>query len=277
VNDPRLRSIGTPAARSTLLTILGEYVLPSHGSYWQETLVRALTTMGYTTSASRQALARSTRAGWLESERQGRRTRVSLSEESKLLLERGAERIYDFGEPWQWDGRWLVVVLRVPEVRRELRHQLRTQLAWAGFGSSGGGIWLTPHVEREIELKTLLADEPEAEAFSFYGELGAIGETARLVAQAWDLRSIASQYETFLEEFRAARPVSPESCFRSTTAMVHAWRKFPFIDPDLPADLLPPNWARPRAAELFRSRREQWREEARGFFESLEGRSGAPS
>ena len=38
-----------------------------------------------------------------------------------------------------WDGRWLLLILRVPEQRRELRHQLTTQLAWAGLGRSATG------------------------------------------------------------------------------------------------------------------------------------------
>ena len=29
-----------------------------------------------------------------------------------------------------WDGRWLVLVVSVPEAQRALRHQLRTQLAY---------------------------------------------------------------------------------------------------------------------------------------------------
>ena len=73
------------------------------------------------------------------------------------MLTAGAERIYGFGEPWEWEGRWLLVVLRVPEERREVRHQVRTRLAWAGFGSLGGGLWISPHVEREAELRDMPA------------------------------------------------------------------------------------------------------------------------
>src|SRR5579875_768053 len=148
----RRRSVGAPAARSLLLTVLGEYVLPRSGEVWQETLVAALTSLGYTEQAARQALCRSTRDGWLQTERRGRRARLSLTEAGRQLLTSGAERIYSFGQPRGWDGRWLILVLRVPEKRRAVRHQLRSRLAWAGLGSLGGGIWLTPHAEREAEL-----------------------------------------------------------------------------------------------------------------------------
>ena len=118
-----------------LLTTLGEYVLAGEDGVWQETLISALNSLGYKTQAARQALARSVNAGWLGTERHGRRSRVRLTPESEQMLRAGAERIYRFGQPWQWDGQWLLVILRVPEQHREVRHQLRTQLAWAGFGS----------------------------------------------------------------------------------------------------------------------------------------------
>src|SRR5205085_6618157 len=118
----RRRSVGAPAARSLLLTILGEYLLPRDEPVWQETLVGALVSVGYSEHAARQALSRSVREGWLTTERHGRRARIALSGGAVELLRSGAERIYSFGEPWSWDGRWLVLVLRVPEQRREVRH-----------------------------------------------------------------------------------------------------------------------------------------------------------
>ena len=38
----RRRSVGPPAARSVLLTVLGEYAMPRGGAVWQESLVAAL-------------------------------------------------------------------------------------------------------------------------------------------------------------------------------------------------------------------------------------------
>ncbi len=173
MNDQlRRRSVGAPAARSVLLTVLGEYVMPRRDALWQETLIDALGTLGYKPQAARQALARSVTAGWLRTERVGRRSRVELTAETSAMLESGARRIYGFGSPWEWDGRWLVVVLRVPEERRDVRHQARTQLAWAGFGSLGGGLWISPHAEREEELRGLSGEGSAAELLSLRAEFG---------------------------------------------------------------------------------------------------------
>ncbi|HEY1595701.1 MAG TPA: PaaX family transcriptional regulator C-terminal domain-containing protein [Thermoleophilaceae bacterium] len=278
MNDQlRRRSLGAPAARSVLLTLLGEYLQPRGDAVWQETLVAALGALGTSAQAARQALARSVRDGWLDSERRGRRARVSLSPATAELLRSGAERIYGFAEPWDWDGQWLMLVLRVPEARREVRHQLRTQLAWAGLGSLGGGVWLTPHVDREAELEALVRAEPAAEVVSFHGRIGSMGEPRKVAEAAWDLDAVAELYESFIARFGRARPSSPEACFRAQTELVHEWRRFPFLDPDLPADLLKRQWPRRRAHDLFRERHERWDAAARDYFEALEREVVAPA
>lgn len=270
----RRRSVGAPAARSLLLTVLGEYVLPRRASVWQETLVAALESVGYTQHAARQALSRSTRDGWLATERRGRRARMSLTDSTAELLRAGAERIYSFARPWEWDGRWLVVVLRVPEERRAVRHQLRSRLAWTGLGSLGGGVWITPHVEREPELAAAINGESAAEATSFVAALGSIGDPRQLVADGWDLDRMRAHYNAFLDDFSSARPEEARACFRVQTLLVHEWRKFPFLDPDLPARLLPADWPRDRAHELFVERHERWQPAARSYFEQLERQLG---
>ena len=271
MNDQlRRRSVGAPAARSVLLTILGEYVMPRHDALWQETLIDALGTLGYKPQAARQALARSVTAGWLRTERVGRRSRVELSAETSAMLETGARRIYAFGSPWEWDGRWLVVVLRVPEERRDVRHQARTQLAWAGFGSLGGGLWISPHAEREEELRDLAGEGSAAELLSLRAEFGSLGDPRKIVEEAWDLDAVSAAYTTFIDDFARRRPRTPEAVFAAQTLLVHEWRKFPFLDPDLPAEMLPAGWPRESAHDLFTERHDAWSATARDYFGSLE-------
>jgi phenylacetic acid degradation operon negative regulatory protein len=271
----RRRAVGAPASRSVLLTVLGEYVLPASGSAWQETLVSALGAVGHKTHAARQALARSIAAGWLRTERHGRRSRVHLTPDTAEMLRSGAARIYSFGEPWAWDGRWLLVVVRVPEERREVRHQVRTRLAWAGFGSLGGGLWITPHVERERELRDL-AGGGVAELVSFRAELGDLGDPRKVIADAWDLDAVADAYRGFVARFGRLRPSGSEAAFGAQTLLVHEWRRFPFLDPDLPDDLLPARWPRRRAHDLFAERHAQWHAAAQEHFAALETAGGTP-
>jgi phenylacetic acid degradation operon negative regulatory protein len=139
----------------------------------------------------------------------------------------------------------------------------------------GGGVWLTPHVDREAELLAAIRSAPAALATSFVASLGMLGRGSEVAATAWDLDSVRSQYEAFVEDFAAVRPASGEACFRMQTLLVHAWRKFPFLDPDLPAELLPVGWPRRRAYELFTGRHSAWSGPAQEWFDSLD--AGRPA
>ncbi len=81
-----------------------------------------------------------------------------------------------------------------------------------------------------------------------------------------------TQYEAFIDDFARVRPLSAEACFRQQTLLVHAWRKFPFLDPDLPAAAAAATaWPRRRAHELFAGRHDRWRTRALEYFAQLEG------
>jgi phenylacetic acid degradation operon negative regulatory protein len=87
-----------------------------------------------------------------------------------------------------------------------------------------------------------------------------------MVAEAWDLPVIESAYEEFNAEFRLATP--PDVLTRQLE-LVHAWRRFPSIDPALPRELLPVKWSGTRAAELFADRHQQWLGDARREWKRL--------
>ena len=268
------RSLGTHAARSLLLTVLGEFVLDHAEPVWNAALVRALQALGIREVTARQAVTRSAGEGWLERDRVGRQARWRLSASTRELLVRGRERIYGFeGIATGWDGRWLVVMVRVPEGRRDHRHQVRTRLAWAGFGSLGQGVWITPHLEREREALEALRDlDPAAQATSFVARHGGIGDEQELVVAAWGgLDQLDAHYRAFVDAFATLKPDGPRSAFVAQTRLVHQWRRFPFLDPGLPEPFLPPGWSGVRAREVFRCRHERWAGPARAWFRTGNG------
>ena len=132
----RRREVRRTSARSLLMTVLGEFVLPAGRPVWTWVLVDTLAGFGVAEKSARQALARAAAEGLLAPERVGRRTRWDLTPSAHSLLTEGARRIYDFGRGERpWDGRWLLLLISVPEAERDLRHRLRTRLSWAGFGA----------------------------------------------------------------------------------------------------------------------------------------------
>lgn len=267
----RRHQAGGSSARALLMTVLGEFVLPGRAPVWTQTLVEVLGRLGVEEKSARQALARTAAEGWLVSDRDGRRVRWSLTEAGRRLLTEGARRIYGFGTGVQpWDGRWLVLSVTVPESQRQLRHRLRTRLAWAGLGSPAPGLWVTPDAGKEAEVAQVLAEQGlTGSAFSYLGHFGGIGDPHDVVAQAWDLAGVESDYSAFIAEFEPARPAAPDEVLVAQLRLVHAWRRFPFVDPQLPEELLPSGWVGIRAAVVFHARHAEWDPTARRHWAEL--------
>ncbi len=256
----RRHAAGAVSARGLLFTVLGEFVLPTGGSAWTSAFIEVFAGLGVEEKAIRQALARTAADGWIRPERHGRRTRWWLTPDGNRLLTEGTERIYAFaGSQREWDGSWLLVLARVAESDRSARHLLRTRLSWAGLGSPAPGVWITTHTERRDEVERVLRRAGATDGQIFVAEHGGGGELAALVAEAWDLPAIEQRYEEFLAEFASPSAADP---LTRLVELVHAWRRFPSIDPGLPARLLPGRWNGARAARLFAARRARWSPDA---------------
>jgi phenylacetic acid degradation operon negative regulatory protein len=267
----RRHAAGAASARGLLFTILGEYVLPAGGRVWTSAVIEAMGRVGVEEKATRQALMRTAADGWLIAERVGRRTRWQLTPSADRLLTDGTERIYGFGAHRSgWDGRWLLVLARAAESERAARHLLRSRLTWAGFGSPAPGVWISTHAERLAEVERVLAEAGMGREAQVFQSSHVSGELEAMVAQAWDLRAIGQQYSDFIAAFADRRTRDPLAC---TIELVHAWRRFPWTDPDLPSELLPPQWSGVRAAALFRRRHAQWSPPARRAWQEMSARS----
>jgi phenylacetic acid degradation operon negative regulatory protein len=256
----RRQELGAASARSLLLTVLGEFVLPSGRAVWTSTLLELLADLDVAEKAARQAIMRTADSGWIEARRVGRETCWSLTQAGTELLREGTERIYHFAsEGRPWDGRWLVLTVSVPENNRGLRQRLRTQLGWAGLGSPTSGVWVTPQVDREARARKVLADvDLLTGSWSFIAQAGQVGDERSLARAAWDLDEVERRYEDFLELVSRRRPRTDRQALVAQVRLVQEWRRFPLLDPGLPRELLPPRWTGNRAAEVFRERHASW-------------------
>ncbi|MGH9064246.1 MAG: PaaX family transcriptional regulator [Acidimicrobiales bacterium] len=256
--------------RGQLVTVLGEMVLPGGGAAQSSALVSALGALGVEPGTARQVLARSATRGWLSREKVGPRTRWRLTGHAHAVLSEGAERIYAFGRARPgWDGRWLLLLVSVPESQRALRYQLRTRLTWAGFGQLRQGMWISPYVGREelaVEVVKSLGLEG---ATSFLGSFGRLGAVAEIVAEAWNLAGLGSRYAAFVGWAEALSPSTDAERFVALARLVHEWRQFPLLDPELPRTLLPDGWEGDGAAEAFHRLRDRWRPGAWRWWEGL--------
>jgi phenylacetic acid degradation operon negative regulatory protein len=261
-----------PSARAYLLMLLGQFVLDQQdGPVWTGTLVDALGLVGFEERTARQALARSQAAGWLAAERRGRRVRWQVTPEGRRLLRSGRARLFAPGPERDWDGDWLVLLTTVPERHRELRHLLRSSLGWAGFGSLGPGVWISPHPSHADEARQVLRSlGTVVQGTLLHARLDDPAERERLVAQAWDTSELAARYKVFIERFAEVEPGSPAEALAQRTHLLYEWRRLVLADPGLPPALLPPDWSGEQARRLMLERSARWERPALAWWRARE-------
>jgi phenylacetic acid degradation operon negative regulatory protein len=254
-----------------LFTVLGELVLRTGGEAWTSAFIDVFGRLGVEEKAARQALMRTAADSWLSSERVGRRTVWRLTPAAERLLRDGTERIFGFtAVAAEWDGRWTIVLARTPETERAARHVLRTRLRWAGFGNVMPGVWLSPRSDRGDEVRQILDEAGLPDGYRFTAEHQGGGSLVAMVGQAWDLDQLARDYDEFIEAFSGE--VNSDPLVR-VIDLVHAWRRFPWIDPGLPAEFLPAPWRGTAAAGLFARLHAAWTGDAIAEWKQLQARA----
>jgi phenylacetic acid degradation operon negative regulatory protein len=269
-----LLQVNHGSARSILLTILGEFVYPEEQPVWTSTLLHILTGVGVEEKAARQAIARGAAAGWITSGRSGREVCWHLTPAGRQLIKEGAERVESLSaDSAEWDCRWLILIITVPESNRVVRRRLYSSLSWAGFGNPTPGIWISPHPEREGEARRVIDNlKLSSSTFSFVGSCASIGLSEHnLVKRAWNLGAVEAYYEEVLDRFKGLQPKEGDPILFTHVQLVNQWQRFPFIDPQLPDALLPTDWIGRRAAVLFREQRAAWHDAAHARWHELTG------
>lgn len=239
-------------ARSALFDVYGDHLRerpgPERGRAPVASLVRLLAALGVQAPAVRTAVSRMVRQGWLCAVRLETGPGYALTPKAVQRLDEAAKRIYRTSDA-AWDGRWHLLVVNGPPGRTE-RERLHAQLAFLGYGSLGSGTWVAPRVAPEL---TAVLAEAGVCGQRFIARHD--GETETLLARAWDLDRLACAYRDFLDdaqdELAAACTCTDEGAFAARMRLLHDWRRFLNVDPGLPAELLPADWAGTTAATWF--------------------------
>jgi phenylacetic acid degradation operon negative regulatory protein len=231
---------------------LGRWIAISH-------LIVLMGDLGIDEQSVRSATSRMKRRGLLETARQDRLPGYRLSDEAVRIIEEGDQRIYGAQEPADLRDGWALAIFSVPEVERRKRHLLRSRLGWLGFGNPAPGVWIAPRrlfldAERAIERLGMGSYVHLYEA-SYRG----FDDVRTMVERAWDLERLDEMYRAFVASTQpvVARWLDPRTAGDERDAFVdyivalHQWRKFPYLDPGLPTEVLPPRWSGRQAASLF--------------------------
>ena len=262
--------------RALIVTVYGMYARESAGWFSIASLIRLMAGLGVDEPAVRSAISRLKQRGMLESGRRDGVAGYGLSSRGSQMLARGDRRIFQRPAAAAAD-RWLIVVFSVPEHERARRHTLRSRLSWLGFGTVAAGVWIAP-AHLAGETRDVLAADDLAGYVSLFtaGDL-AFGDIREKIGQWWDLDRLAELYQAFID---AASPVLRQwqdgppaevgvRAFNDYVRVLTAWRRLPFLDPGLPAELLPADWRGARAVELFLHLRDLLEEPARRYVRAV--------
>lgn len=242
-------------ARSLIIDLFGDYLRYTGGQVRLQGLTALLDCFGIPEATVRVAASRLRKDGWLATARDGRETVCSLTPAAWDMLDEGRARIFRRAEG-PWDGHWHMVIYQVPETDRALRERLRRRLAWQGFGPLSASVWVSPH-DRATQVKAEFADQPSARLDVFRSRSDDAGADREIAARAWDLAALGRDYQEFLARYRPRLPRYADGALGGPAALVERtrlvsdYRRFPFRDPDLPAELLPPDWPGREAHDLF--------------------------
>lgn len=236
-------------ARSALFDVYGDHVTRRGGWAPVAGLVKALSALGIAAPATRTAVSRMAREGWLEPVELSGQRGYSATSVARRHLQEAHRRIYRTQHAL-WNGSWDIVMVS-HHGSRASRNRMVASLQYLGYAQLAPGVWIAPR--RSSELAERLAAE-SAQWHAFTGAFDGVDH--ELAAKLWDLETLAAAYREFACRLDADRSlveagVSHQHAFVMRSRMVNQWRKFLFLDPGLPTAVLPADWPGEDAARRF--------------------------
>lgn len=255
--------------QSLMLAFLGRFVHGRGIRVFSGSFIDVFARLGISEQAVRSTLSRMAQRGLLDRKRSGRRVYYGLTPRCVQILTDGERRIWDLGVVnTDDDGMWTLLSFSFPESWQRQRHDLRTRLAWAGFGPLRSGLWVAPSVHDPSEF---LADlDLQRQVRVFHARLGPSTEATQIVGEAFDIDGIAEAYRAFLRRWEGPDPVpdAPDSLARLLLLMSE-WMRLVRADPRLPLAYLPDPWPAVPAERLVRRLRDEYQASATTIVDTL--------
>jgi phenylacetic acid degradation operon negative regulatory protein len=195
---------------------------------------------GYSKAAARIALSRLVRKRFLAPTKEGRRVFFEMTPTLVALLEEGERRIFSFGRTDPETSSWTLLSYSIPEGMRGERDRLRKRLAFLGFVSLNDGFWFSTRDGVSAARSTIAQLRLDRYVDVFVGLPAREGDAPDIIARAWKGHELNRLYEEFLAEYepyrdpRALQRLSDREAFVIRTLVVHAFRRFPQLDPEFP-------------------------------------------
>jgi phenylacetic acid degradation operon negative regulatory protein len=234
-----------------MLTFLGDYLYGSDRCVFSGSVIDVLARLGVSEHATRSTLTRMVNRGLLRRQRHGRRMYFGLTQRTVEILHDGQQRIWKTGAVNDnWDGSWTLLCFSLPESWQRQRHDLRSQLAWAGFGPLQGGLWIAPG---HVTVDRIVADLGlAAHVRVFRAHADELTDVGQLVNDAYHLDTLAARYRDFRTRWGGDAP-QPfiDDPLAAHLSIVTEWLQIIRGDPRLPVQHLPDDWPAVPAQQTF--------------------------
>jgi len=251
-----------------MLTFLGEYLLGRSLCVYSRSIIDVLARVGVSEQATRSTLTRMVNADLLRRQRRGQRMYFGLTERSTQVLEDGQRRLRDTGPVnHTWDGFWTLLGFSLPGSWQRERHDLRSQLTWAGFGPLQGGLWIAASARNVDQIVASLG--PQAHVRVFHARTSHLTDVNDMIRDTYDLDGLAARYQEFRERWEPAASTPATDPLAAKLRLVTDWLQLIRRDPRLPVQHLPAWWPAITAQDLFHRLDAQLLEPARAAAISL--------
>jgi phenylacetic acid degradation operon negative regulatory protein len=241
-----------------VMTLFGAYVHPRDRPVWSGGLVTLLGELGFSPGAARVALTRLVARNMLARAKNGRHVYYTTTPRSAGVLHEGDERIFSLGRATVPEReQWTVLWHTIPEARRLERGRLTRRLRFLGFGPVQDGTWIVPR-DRARDVTALLDELGLREhAALMLARPAASLDFTGFITRVWDLDELGQGYRAFVHEYgpyhtdTVPDDIDDRQAFLLRTRLIHTFRQFPSLDPELPEDLVPAPQHRAEAVRLF--------------------------
>jgi phenylacetic acid degradation operon negative regulatory protein len=254
VDLPRFQS-GFPP-QHLLLTLLGDFWTGRREPLPSAALVAWLSDFDVNEAGARAAIGRLAKRGNLDVVRQGRYTSYRVADRLVELLPYGSLHTQSFGYNRSgWNGQWTMVAFAIADDTRRVRGLLRSALELLGYAALYDGVWVSPYPPNE-RLQATLRSYAEVSCTVFVGPVEA-GDGRVSPASAWDLAPLRALYDRFIATFAPITirmrtgTMSDRDALVARIQVAYRWFVIATVDPDLPAELLPNDWPRNAARDIF--------------------------
>ncbi|MFC8089555.1 PaaX family transcriptional regulator C-terminal domain-containing protein [Streptomyces sp. NPDC057301] len=242
-----------PRPQSLMLAFFGNHVLEEGDlCVYSGSIIEVLGRVGVGEQAVRSTLTRMVNRGLLRRRREGRKMFFGLTPQATRVLEDGRTRIWKQGAVNDdWDGSWTLLGFSLPDSWNRRRHDLRSRLAWSGFGALYSGLWIAPG---KVDVAAVVSELDLADHVKIFHALADDStDIAQMIHGTWDLESIAARYVTFDKRWTAHLDAGAgDDPIGTRLRLVSEWLWTIRTDPRLPARHLPPEWPARAAQETFR-------------------------